>query len=407
MASLRKRGRVWYVRHRDANGKQVETKAGPDKSVAQRIARELESRVSAIKAGVADPREAKWAEAERRPIAEHVAEWHAYLISKGDVAQHADQSRDRVLRLIESAKVLRISGLTISAAQCALSDLRLIKGRRGRKQLSESSVAHYARAIKSFARWLWRDGRARDDTLVHMELPAVNDKFTRRALDPGEAAALIAITPMQRPRARMTGQDRAILYATALGTGLRRGELCSLTPENFDLDADPPAVTCSGKNTKNGQDAVQPIRPELAAMLRPWLLGKPLGKPVFALDRDNAARALRSDLKAAGIAGWADYDFHSLRHSYVTMLVKSGASVKVCQELARHADPRLTMNTYSHLTVCDLARGLEGLAHILPTSGVSSGLTGTDGIAVISSPGQPHCVPARQPSMIIAPNSPG
>ena len=38
MASLRKRGKTWYVRHRDANGKQIETKAGPDKSVAQRIA---------------------------------------------------------------------------------------------------------------------------------------------------------------------------------------------------------------------------------------------------------------------------------------------------------------------------------------------------------------------------------
>jgi integrase len=302
---------------------------------------------------------------------------------------------------------MRISGLTISAAQCALSDLRQIKGRRGRKQLSEGSVAHYARAIKSFTRWLWRDGRVRDDALVHMELPEVNDKFTRRALDSGEAATLLAITPTQRTRARMPGQDRAILYATALGTGLRLGELCSLTPENFDLDADPPAVTCSGEHTKNGKDAVQPIRPELAAMLRPWLLGKPPGKPVFALDRDNAARALRLDLRAAGIAAWADYDFHSLRTSYVTMLVKSGASVKVCQELARHADPKLTMNTYTRLTVHDLAHGLEGLAHILPTSSVSSGLTGTDATTVISSPGQPHYVPTRQPIMIIAPNSPG
>ena len=42
MASLRKRGKVWYVRYRDVHGKQIETKAGPDRSMAQRIANQLD-----------------------------------------------------------------------------------------------------------------------------------------------------------------------------------------------------------------------------------------------------------------------------------------------------------------------------------------------------------------------------
>ena len=37
MASLRKKGKVWYVRVRDESGRQREVKAGPDKSVAQSI----------------------------------------------------------------------------------------------------------------------------------------------------------------------------------------------------------------------------------------------------------------------------------------------------------------------------------------------------------------------------------
>jgi len=32
MASLRKKGKVWYVRIRDETGRQIEKKAGPDKS---------------------------------------------------------------------------------------------------------------------------------------------------------------------------------------------------------------------------------------------------------------------------------------------------------------------------------------------------------------------------------------
>jgi hypothetical protein len=100
MASLRKRGKTWYARFRDANGKQVEKRCGPDKSVALRLANGLESQVQAIRSGIADPREAKWADAERKPLADHVHDWHAYLTSKGDMAKHAHQSRDRVLRLI-------------------------------------------------------------------------------------------------------------------------------------------------------------------------------------------------------------------------------------------------------------------------------------------------------------------
>jgi integrase len=235
-----------------------------------------------------------------------------------------------------------------------------------------------------------------------MELPKVTDAMTRRALEAEEAAALIAHTPTQKKRGRMTGPDRAILYAVAIGTGLRFQELHSLTPESFDLDADPPTITCLGENTKNGKIAVQPIRPELAEMLRPWLQGKTPGIPVFAMRSDAAAIAVRRDLEAAGVDSAASYDFHALRHTYVSLLVKSGASVKVCQELARHADAKLTMNVYTHLTVHDVARGLEGLSHILPTKGVSMGRNGTDGAIVISSPGRHQVDPDGQTGKMIA-----
>ena len=103
----------------------------------------------------------------------------------------------------------------------------------------------------------------------------------RPALEAEEAAALIAHTPTQKKRGCMIGSDRAILYAAAIGTGLRFEELHSLTPESFDLDADPPTITCLGEHTKNGKEAIQPIRPELAEMLRPWLAGKLPREPVF------------------------------------------------------------------------------------------------------------------------------
>ncbi len=55
-------------------------------------------------------------------------------------------------------------------------------------------------------------------------------------------------------------------------------------------------------------------------------------------------------------------DSHSLRHTYITRLVESGASVKVAQELARHATPTLTIGRYAHARLHDLTAALDGLS---------------------------------------------
>ncbi len=60
-------------------------------------------------------------------------------------------------------------------------------------------------------------------------------------------------------------------------------------------------------------------------------------------------------------------DFHALRATYITLLVKGGASMKATQELARHSDPSLTMNVYSRLGIHDLAGALDRLPSVTAT----------------------------------------
>lgn len=66
---------------------------------------------------------------------------------------------------------------------------------------------------------------------------------------------------------------------------------------------------------------------------------------------------LQRDLKAAGIpyrdANGLYADFHALRHTFITNMVKSGVNPKTAQSLARHATIDLTMNVYTSLTVHD------------------------------------------------------
>jgi len=83
---------------------------------------------------------------------------------------------------------------------------------------------------------------------------------------------------------------------------------------------------------------------------------------------DAAERARR---QASSFLAYRDdngrvVDFHSLRHSYITLLERSGAGVKLAQELARHSDIRLTMNVYTHAALHDLAAAVASLPNLLP-----------------------------------------
>jgi integrase len=251
----------------------------------------------ANKTGVADPREACWADAERKPLTDHVHDWHAGLNARERSPYYANLSRDPVLRLIEMTRSQRISQLSLSSIQIALSELRLIHGRSGNVGLSDASVNHQSRAVKMFSKWLWRDGRVREDSLCHLCMGRVVTKRTRNALEPEDAARVIATTRTEPVRWGVMGEDRSILYAIALGTGFRAKECRSPRPEDYDLDANQPTITCRAGYTKNHNEAVQPIRSELAEMLRPWVAGKAPGKPVFTFRIDNAARMLRETLK--------------------------------------------------------------------------------------------------------------
>ena len=132
-----------------------------------------------------------------------------------------------------------------------------------------------------------------------------------------------------------------------------------------DLDASPPMVTVAAAYSKRRRNDEQPIRQDLAELVRPWLAVKTKGSPVLHLLHGHTAELIRHDLQAAGIP-YADdagrvADFHALRHTFITRVVSSGASVKAAQELARHSTPSLTIGRYAHVRLHDLSAALDAL----------------------------------------------
>ncbi len=81
---------------------------------------------------------------------------------------------------------------------------------------------------------------------------------------------------------------------------------------------------------------------------------------------------LVEDLKAAKIELTNErgetFDFHSLRHSYITAFSRAGVHPKEAQECARHSNIGLTMDYYTHLEQIQLAQAVEKASPSSPSS---------------------------------------
>ena len=82
-------------------------------------------------------------------------------------------------------------------------------------------------------------------------------------------------------------------------------------------------------------------------------------------------------------------DFHSLRHSFASILHLSGVSPKVAQSLLRHSTIGLTMDTYTHIGLYDERAAINSLPALPGLNGGKSSQnkavalkTGTDNLAV-------------------------
>jgi integrase len=110
-------------------------------------------------------------------------------------------------------------------------------------------------------------------------------------------------------------------------------------------------VTVAAAYSKHRRTDTLPLRADLAELLAMWPRGRiDLLWPGTWSER--AARVIRADLKAAGIAYKTEqgvFEFHALRHEFFTDLTSSGVHPKVAQELARHSTISLTIDRYSHV----------------------------------------------------------
>jgi len=382
---VRRKLKKWHIRFRCPDGRVLRVAGYTDKEATRQLAARLEKKAARQQEGMIDPFE----EHLKRPLAEHVEDFRSYLKAKGNTSDYAKKTSSRVQAILNGCQFVRLTDVSPSAVVEWLAEER----QAGRMSIRTSN--YYLRDVKAFSRWMVKDRRAGDNLLGHLS-PAnvdVEDGLERRTLDPADFATVVAAAKRGQTLYRLTGVDRATLYTVAAFTGLRAGELRSLTPESFDLESESPTVEVEAAYSKRRRKDVQPLRPDLAALLRDYLRDKPAGQAVWPGDPDapsnswwfKGADMIRADLEAAGI-DFRDkdgqvFDFHALRHQFISSLAAAGVHPKIAQTLARHSTITLTMDRYTHVGLFDQTAALDKLP-ALPATGSElerMKATGTDG----------------------------
>jgi integrase/recombinase XerD len=236
--------------------------------------------------------------------------------------------------------VSRISGWHDVNEQVVQEYLLDLKGRK----YASSTVARKVASVKSFLHYLADTGVMGQDPSKQLTSPKVK-KNLPRSIQPQEIVKLLASPGKDRsPKAL---RDRALLE-TLYATGMRVTELVNLNVESVDLEAK--TVTCGegGKRSRTVpiyEGAVQALEEYLRSG-REHLLVDPSEPALFLnhrgqrLTRQGLWLIIKHYVKEIGIR--TPVTPHTLRHSFATHLLNSGADLREVQERLGHASASTT-----------------------------------------------------------------
>jgi integrase len=235
--------------------------------------------------------------------------------------------------------------------------------------LSARTVGHAHRVLHTgFERAVKYGVVARN--VVHVVKPPRVDAVEIEILSPDQIAAV---------RTELAGHWILPVVELALGTGMRRGELCALTWGAVDLAKGVVQVSASLEETAAGLRTKDPktrhgrrsialagisaaalrdhyrqqveLRLKLA-MGRPgpadYVFPKPSSDTFAPWPPDQLSRDW-ARIVAGKRRGLPRVSFHALRHSHASMLIAAGVDILAISRRLGHGRPSLTLDVYGHL----------------------------------------------------------
>ena len=295
----------------------------------------------------------------RGTVHELLDTWLAHIEGQG----RADTTLVRYRSVVATHIVPVIGRLRVE--QLTPADLDAMYARERKQGLGPLSIrkthAIMSAALHQAVRWGWIDRNPAD-----------------RASPPPARQADVVVPERSDVRHLLelceeSNPDLASLVYVAAMTGLRRGELCGLQWEDLDTEGMtvtvtrsisdvPESVTVKGTKTHQSRRiALDPTTVEVLARHRTLCEGRAkiarlpllLHAFVFSQEPDGSEpyrpRRITASFKLLrNKAGLPGVTFHSLRHFSATTLAASGVGVRTIAGRLGHANPSVTLRTYSH-----------------------------------------------------------
>jgi len=434
-----------------------------------------------VKSEVISPAEAATADHQRTSIADHFAAYLNHVRAKGATDAHvADLKRKSerlfadcfgTLRDIDAKKLeswlndRKAEGMSARTRNAYLQAVRgfckwcvqaerlasnpLVRigkadekcdRRRQRRSMTEAELVTLLQVarLRPLAEYGRTTSRPDDDESEANGNPPKRSKWTKAVLtlDTMQSVAerardRLAYNPKFVEKLERLGRERALIYKTLVLTGLRRGELASLTVGQLELDGPMPFAELKAADEKNRQGSTIPLRADLASDLRDWLSDTPKPstlrlrndkgtcdskRPLFTVPK-GLVRILDRDLRTAGIAKRDErgrtIDVHALRTSFGTLLSTGGVTPRTAQAAMRHSKIDLTMNIYTDPKLLDVHGALDALPSLdlnpsPSTERAAMRATGTDVHNAAANPRRVESAGATGKSFVappVAPNS--
>ena len=245
-------------------------------------------------------------------------------------------------------------------AAVTVHDIRSLVATLHRQGKGGKTIARLLSTLRTFYRYLMREGIARDNPVVDVRAPR-SGKRLPKALDADQVTQLLdAGVDKGDP---LSLRDQAIMelfYAC----GLRLAELLSLNVDSIDMTAALLLVTGKGNKTRQ-----LPMGKPAVTALKRWLKARPLfvkdssEKAIFLSKNGKrlSSSSVQQRLKRHALERGLDDHLHphKLRHSFATHLLESSGDLRAVQELLGHAD-LATTQVYTHLDFQHLAQVYDG-----------------------------------------------
>jgi integrase/recombinase XerC len=221
------------------------------------------------------------------------------------------------------------------------------------KGLSKSSIARALAAVRSFYRWLAREGMVEQNPAKLVATPKLPKKLPRVPT----IEEMNSVIDGDMPEAAAFPERDRLMLELLYGCGIRNSELTGINTDDIRLSAEAILIRGKGKkeryvpfgdSVKTALAAYLPERQKVLAGRNKQLSALLINRRGGRLTTRSVGRIIKIIAVAKGLS--PDVHPHTLRHAFGTHMLEEGADLRAIQELLGH-ERLATTQRYTQLSM--------------------------------------------------------